>query len=209
MNILAISPHPDDLEYGSAGTLIKLAEKGHKIHLLVLTGGEQGGDVEVRKKEQKRVAQYLHADLYWGNSIDTEIPLNKSLIDSIEKFILSIKPDITFVPAFNDTHQDHRKVSQATTTATRYLKNVLFYEGPTTTEFTPTIFENIEDVLEDKLQLLALHESQVTRTNVSGMSIIDFAKATATFRGFQNRCKYAEGFMPLRMSLQLVEGNEL
>lgn len=209
MNILAISPHPDDLEYGCAGTLMKFAEKGHKIHLLIVTGGEQGGEAEIRKKEQKRVAQYLKAELYWGSFSDTDIPLNKSLIDSIEKFILSIKPDITFVPAFNDTHQDHRKVSQATTTAARYLKNVLFYECPTTTEFTPTIFENIEDVLEEKMQILTLHESQVTRTNVSGMSIIDFARAAATFRGFQNRCKYAEGFMPLRMSLDVVENNEL
>lgn len=209
MDILAIGPHPDDLEYGCGGTLIKLARKGHKIHLLVLTGGEMGGESAVRKKEQKKVAERLNADLYWGSFTDTEIPLNKALIDSIEKFIMNIKPNITFVPAFHDTHQDHRKVSQATTTATRYLKNVLFFEVPTTTEFTPTIFQDIEDVLEDKMNLLKLHESQVTRTNVSGMSIIDYAKAVSTFRGFQNRCRYAEGFIPLRMSLQLAEGIKL
>lgn len=205
MEILAIGPHPDDLEYGCGGTLIKLARRGHKINLLVVTGGEMGGDPGIRKLEQKKVAEFLHADLYWGTFIDTEIPLNKSLIDSIEKFILQIKPHITFVSSCNDTHQDHRKVSQATTTATRYLKNVLYYEVPTTTDFTPTIFEDINDVIKDKLKLLEMHDSQANRTNVSGMNIMDYAKATATFRGFQNRCRYAEGFVPLRVSLQLVE----
>ncbi|MFH1380160.1 MAG: PIG-L deacetylase family protein [bacterium] len=209
MEILVIGPHPDDLEYGCGGTLIKLARKGHKINLLVVTGGEMGGDLNIRKVEQETVAAYLKADLYWGTFIDTEIPLNKSLIDSIEKFILQIKPDITFVPCFNDTHQDHRKVSQATTTATRYLKNVLYFEVPTTTEFTPTIFQDVGDVIEDKLKLLGMHASQTNRTNVSGMNIMDYAKATATFRGFQNRCRYAEGFIPLRMSLKMVEGNEV
>ncbi|MBD3272222.1 MAG: PIG-L family deacetylase [Elusimicrobia bacterium] len=209
MKILVVGPHPDDLEYGCGGTLLKLAAKNHKIHLLVMTSGEMGGDPGIRKAEQQKVARYLGAELYWGKFSDTDIPLNKTLIDSIEKFIFNINPDITFVPSFDDTHQDHRKVSQATTTATRYLKNVLFYEVPTTTSFAPTIFQDISDVVNQKLKLLEMHTSQVSRTNIAGMSIMDFAKAASIFRGFQNRCQYAEGFVPMRMSLRLVEACDL
>ena len=37
MNILAIGAHPDDIEFGCGGALIKFAEKGHNVFLLVLT----------------------------------------------------------------------------------------------------------------------------------------------------------------------------
>jgi len=115
-----------------------------------------------------------------------------------------IKPGLTFVPSAADTHQDHRAVSKALTTATRASRNVLYYEAPTNTEFTPTIFQDIEDVLDDKIALLNMHASQADRTNIAGLSIMGYAKAASTFRGFQHRCRYAEGFMPLRMSLEVI-----
>jgi hypothetical protein len=37
------------------------------------------------------------------------------------------------------------------------------------------------------------------RTNISGQSILDIAKATATFRGTQCRIAHAEGFASLRL----------
>jgi LmbE family N-acetylglucosaminyl deacetylase len=42
MNILAIGAHPDDVEYGCAGTLLKYAERKHRIFLMILTRGEHG-----------------------------------------------------------------------------------------------------------------------------------------------------------------------
>lgn len=43
MNILAIGAHPDDIEIGCGGTLIKYTDRGHKVFFLVVTGGGQGG----------------------------------------------------------------------------------------------------------------------------------------------------------------------
>ena len=51
MNILAIGPHPDDIEFGCGGALIKYAKKGHNVYLLVLTKGGIRGNGGVRKKE--------------------------------------------------------------------------------------------------------------------------------------------------------------
>jgi hypothetical protein len=59
------------------------------------------------------------------------------------------------------------------------------------------------------MALLRCHESQILKTNVAGMNIGDYAKSAAIFRGSQNRSKFAEGFVPLRMSLKLVAGCEL
>ncbi len=38
--VLAIGPHPDDIELGCFGTMCKYAEKGYEVHFLVLCRGE-------------------------------------------------------------------------------------------------------------------------------------------------------------------------
>jgi LmbE family N-acetylglucosaminyl deacetylase len=44
MNILAIGAHPDDIEFGCGGSLIKYADRGHHLFLLIMTeGGLSGG----------------------------------------------------------------------------------------------------------------------------------------------------------------------
>jgi len=201
MNILAIGSHPDDLEYGCGGTLLKFAKKRNKIFLLVMTRGEIGGDPKIRIKEQKKSADFLNAKLFWGHYQDTKIPLSKELITEIEQIIQMSKPTLIFVHYPEDTHQDHRVISQATITATRYIRNVLFYEVPTTVNFTPTVFVDIGPTIKQKLSLLKIHKSQVYQTRIAELSILESANSCAIFRGFQNRVKYAEGFVPLRLAL--------
>ena len=102
-----------------------------------------------------------------------------------------------------DTHQDHRALSKAAVSATRYIKNVLFYEGPTTQQFSPNVFVDINETMEDKISMLLAHHSQVTKTNIEGLSIADIARSTAVFRGIQGRVHYAEGFIPLRYFIRM------
>lgn len=202
MKIFAIGPHPDDLEYGCGGALHRLSKAGHEINLLVMTRGEMGGDPDVRQKEQQKAASLLKAKLYWGRFSDTQIPLQKETINTIEYFMKKMQPDLIFVPFPNDSHQDHRVVSQATVTAARYVRNVLFYEVPTTVDFSPaSVFIDITEVIEKKMLLLKSHRSQVFATRVADLTILEAAKACALFRGLQNRVRFAEGFVPLRLSL--------
>lgn len=206
MDVIAIGPHPDDLEYGCGGALYKLSRAGHRISLLVMTRGEMGGNPEVRQKEQEHAAKILKAKLYWGRFADTQIPLQKETINTLEFFMQKIRPDLIFVPFPNDTHQDHRTVSQATVTAARYVQNVLFYEVPTTVDFSPaSVFIDIGQVIDRKMTLLKSHRSQVFATRVADLTILEAAKASALFRGFQNRVKYAEGFVPLRLALDHIK----
>lgn len=201
MNILAIGAHPDDIEYGCGGTLSKFYKRGDKISFLVMTKGEVGGKPSIRKTEQHNAAKVLGARIFWGNFGDTRINLDKTLINEIENVIRKVKPTLIFVHHPEDTHQDHRNVSQATVTATRYIRNVLFYEVPTTGNFSPTVFVDIGAFIEKKEKLLKNHSSQVHATRVADLSILESAHASAIFRGFQNRVKYAEGFVPLRLAL--------
>ncbi|MFH1074501.1 MAG: PIG-L family deacetylase [Candidatus Firestonebacteria bacterium] len=201
MRILAIGPHPDDIEIGCGGTLIIAKDKRYDINLLVMTQGQAGGEPKKRVKEQEKVAKVLHAKLHWGGLIDTKIELNRELIQILEREIIKINPDIIFAPYNNDTHQDHRNISTAVITAARYKKNVLFYEVPSSIDFQPTAYVNISPVINRKFGLLKLHSSQIHKTKVPGLSILKNAEASAIFRGVQNRVKYSEGFMPLRLEL--------
>ena len=204
MNILAIGAHPDDLEFGCAGALIKYCQKGHKVYLMILTCGELGGEKSVRKKEQIVASKIIGATkIFWGEYEDTKLPLNRDLILSIEKCIKEIKPNFIFVNYYQDTHQDHRNLTLATLSATRYIQNVLFYEVPTTQIFTPNVFIDIKNVLKKKIKALEAHQSQVLKTNIQDLSITEVMISTANYRGVQGRVAYAEGFMSERLFINI------
>ena len=204
MNILAIGAHPDDIEYGCAGTLIKYAKRGHHIYLMVLTSGQEGGSSEIRKQEQENAAELMSVQkIFWGGYHDTQLPLNKELIEKIEEVLGEVNPDLILVNYGDDTHQDHRILTQATMSATRYVRNVLFFEVPTTQNFNPQVYVDISDTLERKSQVLNAHASQVMKTNIEDMYIIELAQANATFRGIQGRVKFAEAFAPLRLFINI------
>jgi len=205
MKVLALGCHPDDIEFGCGGTLSKYAAAGHDVYMMVMTEGHAGGDDAVRKREQERAAEIIGCkQLFWGGYRDTELPLTRELIQGVESVIDQVAPDFIFVHYGQDTHQDHRVLSQATVTATRYTRNVLFYEGPTTQDFTPTVFVALDGVIDRKIEALQAHASQVQKTNIGGLSIVELVEAAALFRGTQGRIKHAEGFTPLRLFINVA-----
>ena len=202
MNILAIGAHPDDIEYGCGGALIRYAQE-HSVYLYVATGGGAGASLEVREKEQEEAAKIMGVGkIFRGGYRDTEVPLGQNLIQSIEQVLKKTDPDLIFVHYRDDTHQDHRNLSDCTLSATRYVRNLLFYEGPTTQNFSPAVFVDIEPVLEQKMALLKAHASQITKTNIKDLTILESARSNANFRGIQGRVKIAEAFCSQRLFLE-------
>lgn len=204
MRILALGSHPDDIEFGCGGTLVKYAAAGHHVDFMVMTEGGAGGDRQTRRREQEAAAAILGCEqCYWGGYRDTEVPVGRPLIVRLEEVIGRVDPTFIFVHWPDDTHQDHRHLATCTITATRYTRNVLFYEGPTTQNFSPSVFVDIDDVLDRKVDALKAHASQVDKTNIQDLTIVDLARAAAHFRGIQARAKNAEGFMPLRLFINV------
>jgi LmbE family N-acetylglucosaminyl deacetylase len=200
MNILGVGAHPDDIEFGCGGTLLKYVAKGDNVFYLVLTKGMLGGDAVIRASEQEKAARFLGAKgVFWGDFEDTKVVDTHETITKIESVVRRVSPEVVFLNYYDDVHQDHRAAALAGISATRYIKEVLFYEVPTTQHFEPDIFVNIRDVLKKKLQLLTKHASQVDKTRVKNLTILESAKSCAYFRGFQGRVKFAEGFKALRV----------
>ena len=71
--VLAIGAHPDDVEIGCGGVLLRHSGVGHDVHLLTLTGGEAGGDPGVRAAESARAAEVMAAQLHLLELDDTAI----------------------------------------------------------------------------------------------------------------------------------------
>jgi len=200
--VLAIGAHPDDLEIGCSGTLLKLADRGDEVFLYIATRGERGGDPETRVLEAERSAKRMGAkDVIWGGFVDCEVPHNLSLIQNLEQAVKLVKPDILFVHGPEDTHQDHRGLAVAAQSAARRVPNFYFFESPTTLHFMPSVYCDISSTITRKIELLETHFSQVARTNIEGLPITDIARASAIRRGIEIFCRYAEGFMPTRAML--------
>jgi LmbE family N-acetylglucosaminyl deacetylase len=202
--ILAIGAHPDDIEFGCGGTIIKYTQRGHRLFLQIMTEGGLGADSATRSSEQEASRAILGAeDIFWGGYEDTHLQVDVELISKIEAVIKKVQPNFIFCCYPEDTHQDHRHLTQAVMSATRYIRNVLFYEGPTTQNFKAHVFVDISDTLDKKIEALQAHRSQVMKTNIEDLSIVEVARSTANFRGIQGRVKYAEAFHSLRLFINI------
>lgn len=194
--VLAVGAHPDDIELGCAGTLALHKSKGDKVYLLVLTKGEASGRAEVREKECKNAAEKMNVDgLFFGGLEDTKVHDGRESIDTIEKIVDKIKPDIVYAPTCKDTHQDHRNTGHAALSACRRCRIILLYEGASTQrDFTPQVFVAIKETFELKLQVIRIFGSQVSNQKGVYYVAVKAIEGLAKFRGYQAGTEVAEAF---------------
>ncbi|MFX0132854.1 MAG: PIG-L deacetylase family protein [Candidatus Hodarchaeota archaeon] len=208
VNVLAIGAHPDDIELGCSATLLRHKKLGAKIYLLVLTKGEASGDPEERSQECMKSAKLIGAeDIFFGGLMDTKVHDGVETILTIERIINIMKPDIIYTHSYKDTHQDHRNTSYATLAAGRRSNKIFMYESPTTLmEFSPQVFVDISDELEQKKKIMSLFLSQndkswMSRRRAGTMAI----EGLAAYRGFQARVHAAEAFEVGKLVITLNE----
>ncbi len=184
MNIIAIGAHPDDIELGCGGTLLKAAKHGHNVFMYTLTRGGSAGQVIRRSNELVNSAKSIGATSLWIDDYeDSKVYLTKDLINSIEFFIKKTKADIIYTHALNDNHHDHRAIAQATLEAGRFTPNIFGYENPSTRNFNPTMYYDISDAIEAKIGLIKLHESQDSKIFLRSNSV----KGLSEHRAIQSR----------------------
>lgn len=200
--ILAIGAHPDDIEIGCSATLARALDSGHVVWGLILTRGEKGGRAEVRPREARTSAEFLGMEQV--RVLDfPDTRLNEQIAeirDAIEQMVREFKPDIVLTHSSHDLHQDHRAVHEATLQAARNIRSILCYESPSVTpEFHPTLFVDIGDYIDVKVESIKEHWDQHAKPYMQEEQI----RAKAVFRGGQARCRYAEGFEVVRANFRL------
>jgi LmbE family N-acetylglucosaminyl deacetylase/CheY-like chemotaxis protein len=196
--VLAIGAHPDDVEIGCGGILLRHRDAGHSITILTLTSGAAGGAPTVRSTESHRAAGLLSARLFLLDLDDTAVSEGGSTISAISAVIEQVRPTTIYTHTDSDSHQDHRAAYRATMVGARGIPRVYTYQSPSTTvEFRPTRFASIDQVLERKLALIEPHETQ---TQVRDYLAPDLLRATARYWGRFGSSDHAEPFEVIRQA---------
>lgn len=133
--VLMVSAHPDDPEFGAAGTLARLAEAGSEVKIVICTDGSEGGEdpsvpdailTQLRYAEQREAAKELGiADVIFLGHPDGRLQHTIEFRREITRLIRLHRPELvlTHVPAIdiNSTpgayHPDHIAVGSATLAA--------------------------------------------------------------------------------------------
>jgi len=162
--VLAIGAHPDDVEIGCGGILLRHAALGDSVNILTLTGGEAGGAVAERIVESQRAAGLMSARLFQADLTDTGLSVSDGgvTIGAIERVIGEVKPTVIYTHSRHDVHQDHRNVHDATLVAARRVPRIYCYQAPSASiDFRPTRFVGVDEWMDRKLEVIGAYGSQV------------------------------------------------
>jgi LmbE family N-acetylglucosaminyl deacetylase len=192
VNILAIGAHPDDIELGCGGLLVKAARQKHNVYMYTLTRGGASGDPTERTKELMKSAKFIGAKALWvDNFEDTKLSANNDLISHIEFFVNKAEPDLIITHSIGDVHHDHKAVASSTIEAGRFIPNIISYEIPLTKDFRPSVYYDISDVVDDKVELIKIFWSQQSKLYLKANAI----KGLAEYRALQSRLNTSINFV--------------
>jgi LmbE family N-acetylglucosaminyl deacetylase len=118
--VLALMPHPDDIEILCAGTLIRLQELGWEIHLATMTAGDCGSDIlppseisAIRRQEAAAAAEVIGATSYTCLDFsDFCINFDTPSRRKVTGFMRTIDPVLVFTTPQRDYMFDHEITSQ-------------------------------------------------------------------------------------------------
>ena len=156
MRVLVISAHPDDVDFGCAGTLARWAGEGAEVFYIICTSGEKGTDDPTisnqalalrREKEKREAARVVGArEVTFLRKPDGELQYSLEFKGELVRVIRQYRPDIllTHDPAnraFDNQyifHSDHRVVGEVVFDAAYPAAlNRNFYPGHLAEGFSP------------------------------------------------------------------------
>jgi LmbE family N-acetylglucosaminyl deacetylase len=124
-DVLVIAAHPDDSEFGAAGTVAKWIQEGRRVAYLVCTSGEKGTTdptltqealIEIREEEQRAAARVLGVhEVVFLRQPDQGLEDTAAFRKLIVRMIRAFRPDMVMT---SDPyrryiwHRDHRIIGQ-------------------------------------------------------------------------------------------------
>ena len=133
--VLVAAAHPDDIEFGAAGTIARWVGEGASVRYLVATRGDKGSDdpradvaalVELREREQRAAAAEIGVDgVDFLDEPDGQVQASLELRQRITRAVRAWQPEVVmthdptvlFVNNEWVNHPDHRAVGQSTVDA--------------------------------------------------------------------------------------------
>ena len=217
VDVLVFGAHPDDIEIGCGGTLIKLTDAGRSVVLVDMVRGELGtrGSAQIREQEAAAAAEILgvtareNLELEDGNVRSTSEAKHK-VAEAVRRW----KPQMVFVPYWEDRHPDHAHASELAyegvflaglpryeTDQEAYRPDqLIYYMG--WVEFEPTFIVDITDQFERKMEAIYAYCTQFKReaspdpqTRLTSEETDWFMRSRMAYYGSLIGKRYGEAFL--------------
>lgn len=221
VDILAIGAHPDDVELGCGGTILKQISIGYSVGILDLTQGELGtrGNAELRKKEAEKARAYAGALFRKNIGIpDGAVSNSEENKKAIIKVIRQCQPQVVLANAISDRHPDHgnaaKLISEACFLAGLRKYTTILDGNPQEAwrprkvfhyiqdhHMKPDIVVDISGFMEKKIDLVMCFDSQFFNeassepaTPISSPAFLQILNGRALAHGRRIGVEYGEGF---------------
>lgn len=195
-SVLAITAHPDDIEFMMAGTLILLGQRGYDLHMLNVANGCCGSATEAaeviaarRWEEAQQAARTVGATAHPPLADDLTIEYNQSQLRRLAATVRDVSPTILLIHSPQDYMEDHMNACRLAVTAafTRGMPNFITEPPRSPVEHEVTLYHalpyglrdglrrrvragqyvDISTVIDQKRDALACHRSQKEWLDVS------------------------------------------
>ena len=217
VDVLVFGAHPDDVELGCGGTVIKLVEQGKKVGIIDLTKGELGtrGTTQSRRVECENATKILgvavRENMNFEDGFFKDDEAHKlALIKKIREYC----PEIVIANASTDRHPDHGRASQIVVDACflsglekvnakqKVWRPKAIYHYIQFNHLQPDFVIDISRQMEKKIAAVKAYKTQFynsdskeTETIISKKGFLESVKYRAQDLGRQANCEFAEGFI--------------
>jgi LmbE family N-acetylglucosaminyl deacetylase len=219
--VMVIAAHPDDPEFGCAGTIVKWAQAGKQITYVLLTSGDKGshdpdlrpGRLAARREEEQRAAArelgvadvifLRHPDGLLENTLELRRELSSLIRHAHPQIVITIDPWRHY-----QLHPDHRTAGQGALDAIYAAREWNIFpeqlveneepwrvsEGYLFWTDNPDYWEDIACCMDARLAALAQHASQV---GADTAQLAERIRTRAREAGAQPGYEFAEAFKRL------------
>jgi LmbE family N-acetylglucosaminyl deacetylase len=216
--VMVIAAHPDDPEFGCAGTIVKWAQAGKAITYVLLTSGDKGSHdpdlrpgrlAAVREEEQRAAAKDLGVEQviflrYPDGLLVNNLELRRQLANVIRQhrphILLTIDPWRRY-----QLHPDHRAAGQAALDAIYAAREWHIFPEQLVGDAEPwrvkevylfwtdcaDYWEDISQCIDMRISALARHASQV---GLNMEKLAERIRNRTQEAGKEAGYEYAEGF---------------
>jgi len=204
MIVLALSPHPDDAEFGAGASIARWTRRGARVVSVAFSDcrdsptpvGDAVAETESLRAEHASAGAVLGVETRcMGFRRRTFAEDRQEVLDEMIRLRDEIRPDVVLCPARFDVHQDHQVVS---------AEAVRAFRGTTTLGYIlpwncPTAAANgwrrvAEEDVEAKALAISCYVSQAGRPYARESLVW----AGAEIAGLRAGCRYAEEFDVIR-----------
>ena len=213
--LLAFGAHPDDIEFGCGGVIVKETRTGRAAHFVICSRGEAAshGTPAQRVIEANRSAALLGARLEFVE-LDGDAHFEVSVAQAIKLagIIRRLRPSVVLAPSpVENQHPDHPRLGQLVRDACRLaryggvkelrrlpahaIEQLLYYAVTPEAEpvnITPVLIDvSAPDVLNAWTAAMEAHASQAAARNY-----VELQLTRARLRGLCAGCDYAIALFP-------------